>query len=357
MTRSCFALVRQQVLACLVPSAVLLITACAADPSAPVQSSAVGLAARQSVSTDVTVTSATPDSATQDTTLDVVVAGTGFVSGSTATWALAGVPDPTQVRTNSTRYVSSRKLVANITISATAAIGKWDVIVMAGSKGGIGTEAFAIKTKRDADTNSRVNYVVANQVDLAPAGITGDGRLRDGTSANGADSEYQSRFCAATGSIANMLQPNGAPGTGDLFFDPGDGSVPCGARRYFVANLDGVATQIAPDSRAAAIWSISVGQAVTIAFSMDTRTYATDPGITNCVVLEFDARYGGDNIRVTRLDDGLAPPRKWLLKSQGSHRAACANPTRKGFVASGKTYYLPFAITLTEVPYPPPHYP
>ena len=58
-----------------------------------------------------TVTAASPDTAVQDTTLDVTVSGTGFDSGSSAEWLLAGVPDP-RVRTNSTRYVSTKSLVA-----------------------------------------------------------------------------------------------------------------------------------------------------------------------------------------------------------------------------------------------------
>src|SRR5512138_143586 len=103
------------------------------------------LTSRSSATTGMSVTSASPDSATQDTTLDVVISGSGFVAGTVATWALAGVQDPAQVRTNSTRYVSSRQLVANITISASATAAKWDIAVTAsGKKGGIGTETFTV---------------------------------------------------------------------------------------------------------------------------------------------------------------------------------------------------------------------
>jgi hypothetical protein len=76
-------------------------------------------------------------------------------------------------------------------------------------------------------------------------------------------------------------------------------------------------------------------------------------------VLKFDSAYGGDDIVVTRLDDGTGP-RRWLLKSQGSHMAACLVLSKKGvatYVATGKKYFLPFAITITEVPYPYPSYP
>ena len=41
---------------------------------------------------DPTVTATEPDSATQDTTLDVVVTGSSFDAGSVAEWAIDGVP-------------------------------------------------------------------------------------------------------------------------------------------------------------------------------------------------------------------------------------------------------------------------
>lgn len=88
-----------------------------------------------------------PDSAAQDTTLDVHVIGSGFDRGSRAEFALNGVVGP-NIRTNSTRYVSSRELVANITIAADAVTDLYDVIVttFAGKKG-IGTEMFTVTLK------------------------------------------------------------------------------------------------------------------------------------------------------------------------------------------------------------------
>ena len=136
-------------------------------------------------STDMSVSGATPDSATQDTTLDVVITGSGFVAGTAANWALAGVQDPGQVRTNSTRYVNSRQLVANITISSLQRCAKWDIVVTAaGKKGGIGTEMFAIKTKALAGAcggpttylDSRVRLEWSSLADLgSSSGMTSDG--------------------------------------------------------------------------------------------------------------------------------------------------------------------------------------
>jgi alpha-tubulin suppressor-like RCC1 family protein len=97
----------------------------------------------------VAVSAANPDSATQDTTLDVHVFGGGFDRGSKAQWAQSGVVSP-NVTTNSTRFVSSSELVANITISATAGTGSYDILVTT-SKGkkGIGSELFTISAKHN----------------------------------------------------------------------------------------------------------------------------------------------------------------------------------------------------------------
>jgi hypothetical protein len=309
----------------------------------------------------MSVSSASPDSATQDTTLDVTINGSGFVDGTVATWSLAGVIDQAQVRTNSTRYVSSKKLIANITISSTATVAKWDIVLKAGSKGGIGTESFAIKPLHNTDTNSRLNYVVEDQVDVAAPGappliemsrIQGDGRLRDGSSSNGASSEYQSAFCGATGSVVTMPEANGSPGTGLLAFQPGNGNYPCGARRYFVMNLDGVMVNVNPLSRVPAVWWIGVGGT-----AVTTEGFGVD--LPNCQVLKFDPAVGGDNVAVTRLDGGTGP-RRWHLRSAGTHMAACTVLAKKGpvsYVPTGKKYYLPFSIMVTEVPYPWPTYP
>lgn len=91
------------------------------------------------------VTAALPSNATPDTTLDVQVLGSGFDRGSKVTFERGGVPDP-KLRVNSTRYLKSSELIANVTIAADALIDLYDVIVTT-SKGkkGIGTELFAVE--------------------------------------------------------------------------------------------------------------------------------------------------------------------------------------------------------------------
>ena len=98
-------------------------------------------------SADVTVTATDPDTASQDTTLDVVITGSNFDPGSEAQWAIAGVPSA-KVHTNSTRFVNSRRLIASITIAVDADPVLYDVLVTTpGGKKGIGTELFAVRVK------------------------------------------------------------------------------------------------------------------------------------------------------------------------------------------------------------------
>lgn len=101
-------------------------------------------AAARASSGDPTVTSTDPPGSPQDTTLDVHVFGTNFDRGSRADFALGGVVGP-KVRTNSTRFVNSTELIANVTIAADADTGKYDVLVTTSTgKKGIGTEMFVI---------------------------------------------------------------------------------------------------------------------------------------------------------------------------------------------------------------------
>jgi probable HAF family extracellular repeat protein len=111
-----------------------------------------------------TVKSTDPDSATVDTTLNVRVFGRGFDVGSRADWAFNGVVSE-KVVTNSTVFVSSTELLANITIARNANIGSHDVIVTTSTgKPGIGTELFVVTMKTTdlgtlGGTTSRANKI------------------------------------------------------------------------------------------------------------------------------------------------------------------------------------------------------
>ncbi|MFL5483633.1 MAG: hypothetical protein ACJ8AK_15730 [Gemmatimonadaceae bacterium] len=94
----------------------------------------------------VAISGTVPSDGLQATTLDVTINGSGFDKGATASFPLNGVDDP-RVHVNSTRYVKSTQLVANVTIAPDAPSVKYDVAVLTASgKKGIGSELFTIKT-------------------------------------------------------------------------------------------------------------------------------------------------------------------------------------------------------------------
>jgi hypothetical protein len=344
----------------------ILAIACAEPSAGPVPVSGPTLSLAKSVSTtDMTVTSAVPDSATQDTTLDVVINGSGFVAGTSAKWALAGIQDFTQVRTNSTRYVNSRQIIASITISKTATIAKWDVQVAAvGKKGGIGTEAFAIKLKPYVDVDSRVNLVFESSVNvaapgapvvMAPAGVQGDSRDKYG--APSASSEYQGAFCGVNGKI---FWYSGSATSGDMVFDADmdwGHATACGARRalkfylsYQPGGSPGAATSVGTFSNVRQVMQMAAGEVISRKFHYNYL------GIANCTRLDFDEMWAGaSNIRVTRLPDGSAG-RRWYVESQYPHMAMCTESRGSTYSGTGLKY-LPFAFTITEIPFPYPSNP
>jgi hypothetical protein len=100
-------------------------------------------------STGPTVTSTVPFGAARGTTLDVQINGSGFDASSRASFELHGVIDP-RVRVNSTRYVKSTQVVANLTIAADATVSLYDVgVALASGKKGIGTEQFEVALRAE----------------------------------------------------------------------------------------------------------------------------------------------------------------------------------------------------------------
>ena len=154
-------------------------TACADRPApvAPIGSLSLGKAPA-----GPSVTSASPAYAHRDTTLNVRISGSGFSTGAVAEWALGGVPNAAKIRTNSTQFVSSSELVANITISADADLALWDVTVMlTGGKKGVGTELFEVTTAVIIGGGSGIGgyvYGTSEQVGTSePVSVAGYGDL------------------------------------------------------------------------------------------------------------------------------------------------------------------------------------
>ncbi|MEO8090393.1 MAG: hypothetical protein ABI703_08860 [Gemmatimonadales bacterium] len=94
-----------------------------------------------------TVRSTVPSASPRDTSISVLVQGSGFDHGSRAVWALKGdtTVATTKVHVTSTTFVTSRELIADITIDADASLDLYDVQVLASNgKKGIGIELFEV---------------------------------------------------------------------------------------------------------------------------------------------------------------------------------------------------------------------
>jgi uncharacterized protein YcfL len=345
---------------CIASLAAILILACSSDPSSPDRAPSSVRFARST--SDVVVSSTAPDSATQDTTVDVTIGGSGFTSDMVATWALAGVSDPTQVRTNSTRYVNSRTLVANITISATATTGSWDVQVSSKSKGGIGTELFTVKT-RHVSTDTKPSVVWMDSVNVAPSNqtpaweaalITGDYRDRTGSplTGRGVSGEYYFNFCGVDGYMQSNTTsyPQAALNMdADHLYSASTMDGPCGGSRYYQFFFSGRASaplRFAPQHYVLKIGDLAVGQSLIEEVHFGIQQ-------TNCSTLRFDDAYPpASNALVVRLADSVVAgvvSRRWHVQSQGTHRAMCTIFTNKGPKPTGVTYYLPFAFVIAEL--------
>jgi hypothetical protein len=104
----------------------------------------------------IQVTSATPNSAAQGTyNLNVIVAGSGFKSGATAKWYESGTTNTGGVTVSSTTVNSSSQLTANITVSSTAYVGSFDIVVQnSDGRTGKGTGLFAVTQNGNAAPTS-----------------------------------------------------------------------------------------------------------------------------------------------------------------------------------------------------------
>ena len=127
-------------------------------------------------SAQISVTSATPNSALQGTiNLDVTVGGKGFQPGAKARWFVSGTTNPGGVTVNSTAFVNSNTLMANITVSSTAFVGGFDIVVTNTSgRTGKGTELFAVQSPPGQCTDVPLQLIVVPQI-IGQGGVSGDG--------------------------------------------------------------------------------------------------------------------------------------------------------------------------------------
>ena len=212
------------------------------------------------------------------------------------------------------------------------------------------------------DTHSRAYLVFADSVltngGWVPAGIRGDGRVKNGAAAGPGtpSNEYQGDFCGVKAVIGSLAHENG-----DMTFEVGATSSSCGAPRtlaMYGGGLTAPPTMVDAKTIVRGLYALAAGQSTSL-----WEGFGHLPANFSCGLVYFDDQYPPANSpKQTRLPDSTRSDgvvvRRWRVESQGSHQAACVTFNKNGSVQSvGPLYYLPFAITVVEVPYPYPTLP
>lgn len=252
----------------------------------------------------LSVTSTTPASAPQDTTLDVHIFGTGFAKGAKASWALNG--DTTKVHVNSTKLIGSTELIANVNVPSTASIANYDVVVtLATGKKGIGAELFAVTL---GNTTATWAFPLAD----ARLSVRSDRQYSDGTY-----SLYADGVCTVSSTIF-------VTGTGDNtigFSYPKSGHGSCG-RTWTLSYPDGFSETLSFGGGVQILqngsYSVPVGNTARRHFRIGTsvinNTNPTKPRCSQGLVFGpggANPAVGSDSINVTRVDAST-----WRVKSQ-----------------------------------------
>jgi hypothetical protein len=253
--------------------------------------------------------------------MDVRVRGKGFDALSVVDFALDGTIDSTGIRTNSTRYVSSSELVANITIAPTATVTTWDVIVTSKGKTGIGTES---------DIFEVLDPIISWYAPIGDASlaIAGDGKYPE----NGY-SVYSHKICKVE--TALFL---GGSGDATLSTAPPKGTG-CG-RTFIFTYPDGVSETLAVFANAVFLHhetsSIPVGTTVRRKFNWNPGVLTTQAS-GRCGRVVYGQRdavaVGSDSVEVTRVDS-----RTWMVQTGGNHLGWCES--------RNELYRMPFRLML-----------
>jgi hypothetical protein len=288
------------------------------DVSAPQAGRVAGDPSYAKTSTSFGISSVSPDTGSLSTTIDVKINGNGFADGMVASWQLSGVADPAQVKTNNTRFVSSKQLIANITISGTATAAKWDVAIYSGSKTGIGSELGVIKQAFQV-----LDPTATFTIPLSDAGLSirSDHLFSDGTS-----SQYTNGTCSVAAKIFATTQFSNS---GDATLNTGTGNGKCNRRITVVfpdgpTEVDGTFMNLREIENST--YAIPVGSTVKRQLHIGTDQTPSDHSRCGGLVFGYGVRNdvgaGSDSVWVTRVD-----ARTWHAYSQDSpHNLAwCKN--------------------------------
>jgi hypothetical protein len=297
----------------------------------PAKSASESPAFGKAPTTSFSVSSVSPDTASLSTTLDVKISGNGFANGMVARWELSGAADPTQIITNSTTFVSSKQLVANVTISGNATAAKWDVAIYAGGKTGIGSELGVLKQAFQV-----LDPTATWEIPLSDAGLS----IRsDHVNSDGVNSVYTDGVCSVAAKIFATTQYSN---TGDATLNTGTGGGKC-SRHIQVVFPDGyseiVGTFMNLREIESSFYAIPIG--ATVRRQLHVGTDQTQRINSRCGGFVFgygvanDIAAGSDSVLVTRTD-----ARTWHAVSQAApHNLAwCKN--------DGQLYSMTVDLTL-----------
>jgi len=198
-----------------------------------------------------------------------------------------------------------------------------------------------------------VNVGGASTPHWVPAGIRGDGRAVNGEPlTRGAGGVYQGSFCGSALFI----------GRGDLFDE--NSNLYANIARYWTAAMPASCTPArgyliyadGPEAPPKVMHPLSIAEDIGTMAIGETRiqAYPFQGGSLEGAFIFDDKIPGASKVLITRLpdirDEMERMARQWRIESRDTHRAAGGT----GFLA---TTYLPFVLTVTEVPYPWPTYP
>ena len=215
-------------------------------------------------------------------------------------------------------------------------------------KGNVDTDARAILAWADA-----MDAGPPGSPDIVPTRIRGDGRIENGTPSAGTPSRYQGEFCGVRAKIFDG-------GSGDLVFSPAfvKETMECaGVVRTLGFDLGGgTLIQVNTFTNARNLRDLAVGaeRIQNMPFDAINRS--------GCESLRFRAdSVSGVEISsqtiARRLPDLTGGVRQWRVESHRTHSARCMISVRGRLEPAGAPVYLPFSVTVTEVPFPYPMQP
>ena len=202
---------------CVVPARIIgaalitLAAACGDDASRTAGIGPAGAQFGKATTSGPTVSSTSPDTGQQGATIDVQINGSNFSAGAVATWALNGVPDPSQVKTLATKYVNSRTLIATIAIDTSATLAAWDVdVALSNGKNGVGSDLFTIKSRI---SDASATFYLSTDPTFLLQGDAKSGYVEGSASPFAGLTRYTDGDCGVS---ANIFASSGKSGDGHL---------------------------------------------------------------------------------------------------------------------------------------------